>query len=439
MTTHDTTPPYDLDSERSLLASCLLDPRNVDKVCRSVSGHDFHDGANGALYDAILAIHEAGLPIDDQAVLRAELARMGRAEQWPGSELYRLLNDGTGNHATYYAHRVRECSRQRRYLDIGEQLAVRALDSRPDDIASWLAGQLDSMDTDRATAVRSIGEIVMGVLDDLDSDGVAGRGLMTGLVCVDEAVGAMMPGESWVLAARPAVGKTSLAMQIAMHNAERDRPVLFVSLEMSDSELIQRLLCSRAKVNQRIVRNGALGKDKRKTLVEAASPLHSLPLRIWSPSMATIHDIRATARLEQKTTGIALLVVDYLHLVAPARGDEKRSATEQVTNTSNAVKRLAKELACPVLVLAQLNRESERNKTRPSLADLRQSGAIEQDADVVMFLHRAKPETELIVAKHRHGVEGIVELEWIGTETRYADPSEARRHDAFDQFNEGDR
>lgn len=423
----DRIPPNDTDAERSLLGSLILDPRNVDKVSRITSGSDFHVPANGSLFDAMVSIQQAGLPIGDMTILRAELVKLRLSELWPSLELASLAKSATGNNASYYAHRVRECSRRRRYVDIASQLAVRAFDSSAEDVGGWLASQLDGLDHDRATGVRSVGEIAVDVLDDLDTAGATGRGLMTGLVSIDEAVGAMMPSESWVLAARPGLGKTSLAMQIALHNAERDRSVLFVSLEMSDRELIQRLICSRSQINQRRVRTGKLGPADRQTMVNAGAELWHLPLRVWSPSQATMQDIRATARLEQKANGLALLVVDYLQLVAPARADEKRSATEQVTNISNAVKRLAKELAVPIFVLAQLNRESEKSKSRPTLGHLRQSGAIEQDADVVMFLHRdpenrTKPETELLVAKHRHGVEGKIDLDWIGHETRFADP-----------------
>jgi replicative DNA helicase len=255
---------------------------------------------------------------------------------------------------------------------------------------------------------------------------------MTGLAKLDEAMGAMLPGEMVVIAARPGQGKSALGVQIAMHAAERGRPGLIVSLEMRDTELVKRKLCEFAELDSRDVRSGRLSDEHRQQLHDAAQQLTDLPLRLWSPPSATLADIRAVARRAKAKGGLQLLVVDYLGLVRPGSEDRRLPRFEQVQNISAGLKSLSKELNLPVISLCQLNREADQSA--PRLSHLRESGAIEQDADLVIFLHHPESPAHIageqpyaqtvnvIVAKHRHGQVGKVSLLWHPRETRFSSP-----------------
>lgn len=433
----DQSPPSEIDAERALLGAILIDPSTLDAVCRLVSATDFHDDANGRLFDALATLHEARQPIADMRLLIPALRSMGTADSiWNAAELARLVRMTTGSHATFYATRIHSAARLRAQLDLASRLLQRVHDAGadPDDIGRWLDAQVAAMTEQKPSRVRAVGQIVRDVLDDIDASGSKPhRGILTGIYSLDEAAGVMMPAELLVLAARPGNGKTSLAMQIAVHNAQHDRGVLFVSLEMSERELTQRLLCSLSGVNERHVRGGSLSGQDRGQMVAVAGQMNNLPLHIAAPHSATVSEIRALARLHHKTHGLALLIVDYVGLITPT--DRRQDRRDQVGADCVALKSLAKEIDIPVLMLSQLNREAD--KQRPSLANLRESGAIEEHADLVLFLHRPDRQqstTELIVAKHRHGEVGMLTLDFIRSETRFAD-REPAKNATLDEWN----
>lgn len=249
--------------------------------------------------------------------------------------------------------------------------------------------------------------------------GTCDRPTMSGFEALDSSAGGWMSGELVILAARPGVGKTTFAMQVAAHNAARERRVLFVSLEMRDRELVARMLSGDPGVDSRRLRAGRLGTADIDKLRAAADDIRDLPVRVWAPPSATLARIRGVAKREVAFGGLSLLVVDYIGLIRPAAGDTKRPRFEQVGEVSAGLKSLAKELDVPVLALCQLNREADG--TEPRLSNLRDSGSIEQDADVVLFLHRETTATKLIVAKHRHGETGSVALRFDGSTTRFSE------------------
>ena len=238
-----------------------------------------------------------------------------------------------------------------------------------------------------------------------------------------------MPGELGILAARPAMGKTALAMQKALHNARQGRRVLFVSLEMRNRELARRLLCQEAELDSRLLRGRRVDAAARARLQAAHEELAGLPIRLWDPASATLAEIRGVARHMRATGGLYLLIVDYLGLIKPSADSKRLQRHEQVQQTSAGLKELAKELCIPVLALCQLNREADGEE--PRLSHLRESGAIEQDADMVLLLHHPEREQSksgnqkkriayLIIGKHRHGETGRIKLQWHPSETRFS-------------------
>ena len=413
-------PPSDPDSETALLAAVILDPTNMGKVVDLVSADDFGDPDFGAMFEGLRTLHDAGLPIGDPKVFLPELQRANVPVD--AALVYRLIQEGTPANARYYAKQIRRCEMLRRHYRIGWDLLERttATDADPADIGQWLESRLATIGQRVADPPRQLDEVAGEIIADLrDRDSAAPRGIMTGLIRHDETTGGWQPGELVILAARPGVGKTALALQVAMHNAMRHRPVLFVSLEMRDRELVTRVLCGRSRVDSRLLRAGDVTPSDLQDLERASTEVDGVPLRIWAPPTATLPLIRAVAKRERVASGLALLAVDYIGLVQP--DDRTRPRHEQVAAVSAGLKRLAKELVVPVLALCQLNREADR--TEPRLAHLRESGAIEQDADLITFLHRPDSDarTTLIVAKHRHGETGKMELAWLPEETRFDD------------------
>jgi replicative DNA helicase len=420
------TLPSAPEAELALLGACVIDQTVLVTATEICSGADFHDPELGQLFDAFWCLNEAGIPLHDAAVLVSELRRL-RIPEAVRSPVFlaKLFVDGEvhAHHAVFYARQVKRAATLRRLQSLGLQLATRIADpaADPGDIAAWIDAQLSGLGHHVEDPPRRVDELATDLLAELRQPSHEGA-IFTGLRSHDIVAGGWMPGELIILAARPGVGKTSLAMQIAQHNAVKGRPVLFVSLEMTGRELAARLLCGLSGVDSRRLRAGRLDAANLSAIERASVEIGGVPLRVWAPPMATLARIRAMAKRDAAASGLALLVVDYLGLVRPA--DPKRPRHEQIGEVSAGLKALAKELSVPVLSLSQLNREADGNE--PRLSHLRDSGSIEQDADVVLFIHREdedKTAAKLIVAKHRHGDTGVVHLAWDAARTRYEDPA----------------
>lgn len=407
------------DAEVALIAAVIVDASRLDTL--DIVGTDFGDADLGTLWNALRTIHDAGLPIGDPKILLPELKRLSVHEsvRTPGF-IGRLLVDGRAEaaHATFYAQQVARAAVLRRQALLAHEWLTRVADpaADPQEIERWLDAQLSTAGGRTTDPARDIGEVAADIIAEIKS-GTCGKPTMTGFADLDASAGGWQAGELVIMAARPGVGKTSFALQVAAHNAERERRVLFVSLEMRDRELVTRTLCGDARVDSRRLRTGRQNAADIERLHAAADDIRDLPVRIWAPPSATLARIRGVAKREAAVSGLSLLVVDYLGLIRPA--DSKRPRYEQIGEVSAGLKALAKELDVPVLALCQLNREADG--TEPRLANLRDSGSIEQDADVVLFLHREETATKLIVAKHRHGETGSVQLRFDGATTRFSE------------------
>jgi replicative DNA helicase len=424
-------PPLLVDPkmETAIIGAVILDPHRIQHAKLLIRGDDFADADLGLAWETLIAIEEAGKPVGDPKVVLSEFRRAGLPDSVASPAFIGQVaggNDAAIAHsAPYYASEVRRLSLLRRQQGLAYDLMLKVAQPKADPvvIAAWVDAKLDIAGRSTDAPVRPIAAAAGDVLDELAEHETRPqqRSLFTGLSSIDQEVGGFSGGELIILAARPGCGKTTLATQVAIHNANAGRTALFVSLEMSDKELASRQLCSIARVDSRLVRSGNLDRDDRQALRDAKRALDGLPLRVWAPHSATIVQIRAVAKLEAAAGELRLIVVDYLGLVEPE--DRSRPRHEQVGRVSAGLKSLSKELKVPVIALCQLNREADGQP--PRLSHLRESGNIEQDADAVLFLHpdeQHDDRVKLMVAKHRHSDVGSFDLSWLRSQTRFVCP-----------------
>jgi replicative DNA helicase len=439
--------PSNVEAERAVLGSILLLPDVFDEVALAVRAGDFYDDANRLIYEHLLAMHDSGQRVD--LMLLVERLKKAGVYDAVGGAAY-LAEVGrqvpTAAHAEYYAGIVAEKSLLRSLIHASIEIQQHAYDHSADtrEILGKAEERIFGILEERGAGQASpISEVLQESLDRIDArmdQQHAFGGVATGLHDFDDMTGGLAKSELIILAARPSMGKTALAMNMAEHAAISGTPVLFVSLEMSGIELGDRLLCSFARVNGSRLRNGTITNDERKKLVTAAAQLSQAPLYIDDSPSRTMTEIAATARRLKRRSGLGLIVVDYLQLIDPDNPRDPRQ--EQVSKISRRLKGLARELEVPVLCLAQLNRQVESTSSnKPQLSHLRESGAIEQDADVVMFVHRdeyymtseedreqVRGQADLLVRKQRNGPTGDVKLTWLHEFTRfdnYASPAYA--------------
>jgi replicative DNA helicase len=428
-------PPHSLDAEESLLGAMLLSRDAIAAAFEVCSAADFYRPAHARIFEAIATLYARGEPAD--AVTIAEhLRRTGALEDAGGPALLVSLQANTPavSSAPHYARIVEENALLRRLIGVSQEIAEIGF-SLPDDVT----GALDRAETlvfdvaQRRTtdSIESLQDLLSKSLDRLEE--LAGRtesvtGVPTGFDDLDELLAGLQPSNLVVVGARPSMGKTAFGLGVAAHAALKGEPVLFFSLEMSHLEIAQRVLSAEARVDAARMRNGRLHDSDFTKISHAIGRLGNAPLFIDDNPNLTVMDIRAKARRMKSRGGLSLVVVDYLQLMSGRQNAENRQV--EISEISRGLKILARELEIPVVALSQLSRNLEsRTDKRPMLADLRESGAIEQDADVVLFIYRDEvynPESaergsaEILVAKHRNGPTGAVQLAFVGTYARFA-------------------
>ena len=445
--------PANVDAERAVLGSILLKPDVCDDVALVVRPEDFSDESHQLLYRHLLELHDSGKRIDATIVLE-RLRTQGDLERIGGAASLADVVEAVPHaaHATHYAHIVRDKSMLRALIDAGTDILREAYDSadEPRQLLSRAEERIFSILERRTSAeakpIQSVLEEVMVRMDARMRHEHAIGGVETGFTELDRLLGGLHDSELLILAARPSMGKTAFAMNIAEHvSIGLQQPVLFVSLEMASMELADRLLCSAAQVNGQRLRNGTISQEDRRRLVQKSSEIGSSPLFIDDTPGRTLTEIAAVARRLKRKQGLKLIVIDYLQLIEPDNPRDPRQ--EQVARIARRLKTMARELKLPLLCLAQLNRQAEASRdNRPRLNHLRESGAIEQDADVVMFVHReeyyqateedrerVRGQAEIIVAKQRNGPTDDVKLLWQQDYTRFVN-LEHRPYDDFEQF-----
>lgn len=431
------TPPHDLDAERSLLGAMLLSTAAVDNASEIVTANAFYRPGHSHIFDAILGLAANGQPVDPVTVA-AELRQHNLLDAIGGPNALLELQAGTPatSNATRYAQIIADYHTQRELIAVGGEIAEKGWEETTDiqatlDEAETLMFRLGNHRT--VETMAAVPELIDETLDLIESRGeTAGTitGTPTGFIDYDELTGGLQPNSLVVIGARPGMGKTSFAMSMAANAAIKEQlPVLFVSLEMSKLELTQRLLCMEAKVDSKKIRTGKLSEDEWRRVAAATPRFSSARLWIDDNAQATVMDIRAKARrVTQQEGQLGMVVVDYLQLMTGRGRAENRQ--NEVAEISRGLKVLARELECPVVALSQLNRGLEtRLDKRPVLSDLRESGSLEQDSDVVIFLYRDEqynPDTpdrgtaEVLVTKHRAGPTGMTRLAFLAPYTQFA-------------------
>ena len=436
-------PPQNLDAERGVLGSILFVNEALDEVADVVRSDYFYSSANQLIYEAITGLYEKSRRID-AVTLAEELGRRDELEEI-GGPLYiaRLLEDVPhAAHAKYYAEIVRDKYVQRSLIYACTDILKECYDSSEEtaDVLTHAEQRIFRiLEQQEAAQKLGIREILMDAFDRINErqNNEGTSGLSTGFNDLDDLTTGFQPTELIILAARPSMGKTAFVCNLALNAATvNNKAILLFSLEQSKLEIAERFLCIHSEINGHDLRAGDLDTQQLDKLAQASSVLSEVPLFIDDAPGRTMPQIGAISRRLKRQHDLGMIIVDYLQLIEP--DDKGQPREQQISQISRRLKHLAKEIDIPVIALAQLNRGVElREDKRPRLADLRESGAIEQDADLVMFLHRPdaydpedRPgEAEVIVAKHRSGPTGMATLTWR---------KEFMRFENFSSLNEPD-
>jgi replicative DNA helicase len=443
--------PNNLDAERSVLGAILLDNNALNAAIENLRAEDFFLDQHRRVFTQMIALSEAQQAID-LITLTEELHRRGDLEASGGAPYLASLADGMPkvSNVEHYARIVKEKAMLRNLIHTTHNIQQRAFEG--EDGADMILDNAESsiflLAEDRVKAglipVKDIVRDNFERLEKIFKEGKSITGIPTGYVELDKLTSGLQPSELLILAARPSQGKTALALNLAENIAIRaGQPVAIFSLEMSKESLLQRLVASVAQIDAHKFRTGHLNRNDWTSMTEALGVISNAPLWVDDAGSISVLEIGAKARRLKRDKGLSLLIVDYLQLIT-ARG-RFGNRQEEVASISRGLKGLAKELQIPVLVLSQLTRAPERDERGPQLSDLRESGAIEQDADVVMFIYRphffkagASPEereeTELRIAKQRNGPTDNVKFVFRSRLTRF----EEAAPDAFSQFSPGD-
>ena len=430
-------PPHDIEAEQAILGSMLTDKDAVIAAIEVLRDEDFYREDNKLIYTAILNLYNRAEPIDIITV-KAELESMGKFDQVGGLEYLAALpeNVPTTANATKYIKIVEEKSTLRKLIKTANEIIELGYDTT-EDVEDIMGGAekkiFDIMQNKAKKGYSPIKDVLVESftkLEELYNRKQHITGVPSGFVELDYKTAGFHGSDLVLIAARPAMGKTAFALNIATNAAVRANvPVAVFSLEMSKEQLVNRILCSEAMVDSNKVRTGKLEEDDWVKLAGAIGPLSEAEIYIDDTPGINVTEIRAKCRKLKLEKNIGMVVIDYLQLV---QGSNKRNGSreQEISEISRSLKILAKELNVPVIALSQLSRAPEqRPDHRPMLSDLRESGAIEQDADIVMFLYRddyynedseKKNIAEVIIAKHRAGSTGTVELAWLGSYTKFA-------------------
>jgi replicative DNA helicase len=435
------TPPHSTEAEQAVLGGLMLDNSAFDRVGDLLREEDFYRHDHRLIWRQISRLIERSQPADVVTVLES-LQTSGHAEEAGGLAYLNALATETPSAANIrrYAEIVRDRSVLRRLISTSDEIATSALNPQGRDTRQLLDEAESKIfqiaeDGSRGEAGFQplqdlLGKVVERIDELYNQDNTSDvTGVPTGYVDLDRMTSGMQPGDLVIVAGRPSMGKTSFAMNIGEHVAiEQQLPVAVFSMEMGATQLAMRMLCSSGRLDQQRIRTGRLIDDDWPRLTSAISKMQEAPLHIdESPALSAL-ELRARARRLARQCGkLGLIVIDYLQLMSASTAGENR-ATE-ISEISRSLKALAKELDCPVIALSQLNRSLEqRPNKRPVMSDLRESGAIEQDADVIIFIYRDevynpdstdKGTAEIIIGKQRNGPIGTVRLTFVGAYTKF--------------------
>ena len=437
----DRIPPHALEAEQAVLGGVLVEPDSLIRVVDVLREHHFYRPSHRLIYKTVCHLFEKGQPVD--------LISVSEVLKHVGGRSY--LNDlalavMTTANLTYYATLIRDKALQRALIKAGAEVVRSAYESESAELAIDEAQQAvfavaQHNISDNLTPIESILPNTFQQIEERNNNKGSLMGVASGFYDLDNYLSGFQQNDLLILAARPSMGKTALVLNLVTHVAMKEKaPVLFFSLEMSKEQLVQRMLCAEAEIDAQRIRTGDISETDFSKLASAMGRLGDSPIFIDDTPNMTVMDMRAKARklmIERQNEPIGMIVVDYLQLMqgrAGSTGMENRQ--NEIAAISRGLKGLARELRCPVIALSQLSRAVEsRDDKRPMLSDLRESGSIEQDADVVMFIYRDEyynKETdkpgiaEIIIAKQRNGPTGTVSLIFRNNITRFMNPLDSQ-------------
>jgi replicative DNA helicase len=429
--------PNSPEAEKSVVGSMLMDRDAIIEVADVLTKEDFYQNSNGILFEAMIELYREGKPVD-LVTLQNKLKEKQVPESIQSLDYIRELVDTvpTSANARQYADIVKEKSILRKLIKVTEKITADCYLGK-DEFGSILEDtEKDVFHLLQNASGREdfvpIREVVMNTLDEIEAASKnKGKitGIPTGFTDLDYKLTGLHPSQLLIVAARPAMGKTAFVLNIAQHVAFRQNiPVAIFSLEMSKEQLVTRMMSMEAMVDSQLIRTGELEDQDWEKLMESAAVIGHSPLIIDDTPGLTISEIRSKCRRYKQTQGVGLVIIDYLQLMAGSGRSESRQ--QEISEISRSLKALAREIDAPIIALSQLNRAVDsRTDHKPVLSDLRESGSIEQDADVIMFIYRDdyyNPDTEkknlaeIIVAKQRSGSTGSIELAWLGQYTKFA-------------------
>lgn len=428
-------PPHNMEAELAVLGAILLNPDAVLTAMRYLRPDDFYSNPNKNVYAAISSLFEKGQKAD-LITLSDEMRSLNSLDISGGSAYIAKLTDAVPSSANleYYAKIVRDCSVRRRILQLSISTRQKVFDDSQDvmqlldEIEESIFKVSDDKDAISYKPIQEVLPEVMHKIEELAKSKNPYTGLPTGFTELDDMTSGFHPSELIIIGARPSVGKTAFALNIATHMALKEKAkVAFFSLEMPDLDLGKRILASEARVDASRLRSGLMKPTDIFKLMESASVIYDARLFLVDVPNLKLLDLRTLARRMMREQQLDIIFIDYITLISHENQDLPR--WEQISSISRSLKSLARELKIPIVVLSQLKREAEGKS--PSMAEIRESGSIEQDADVIMFLHRSREldkksnerssviPTELILAKQRNGPVGLIQLQFLPSITRF--------------------
>lgn len=429
--------PHDLKAEQAVIGSMIMDKDAIALAAEVVTGDDFYSRQYGLLFDIMVDMNKQGVPVDE-VTLQAHFKDNDVPDELSSLDFLRdvIAAVPSSTNAKHYAQIVAEKSLLRKLIKVNEEIASSCYSGKEE--TSVLLEETEKK-VFNLVQRRNTGDIVpikQIVLDAMEQIETASKtkgavtGLSTGFIDLDRMTAGLHPSDLVIVAARPAMGKTAFVLNIAQHMAFRqNKKVAIFSLEMGREQLAQRLFSMESKVDSQNIRTGNLSDVEWQKLIEAMDVVAKSNMIIDDTSGITISELQSKCRKYKLEHGLDIVLIDYLQLMSGSGKNESRQ--QEISDISRALKGLARELKIPVIALSQLSRTVEsREDKRPMLSDLRESGAIEQDADVVMFIYRDeyynhdstehRGEAEIIIAKQRSGPVGTVKLAWLGQYTQFA-------------------
>lgn len=435
--------PHSIEAEQSVIGSMIIDREAITAASEIITGEDFYSRQYGILFETMVEINEEGYPVD-LVILQERLREKDVPPELSNLEFVRDLINAvpTSANVKYYANIVSEKAMLRKLIRLNEEISnncysgKESLEFIMEDTEKRMFDLLQRKDSGEFVPIRTV---VMNALDKIESASKnkgSVTGIPTGFTDLDYRTAGMQPSDLVLIAARPSMGKTAFVLNIAQHVAfKKSLPVVIFSLEMSKEQLINRMFSLESSVDAQKLRTGQLNDQDWERLIESANIIGKSKLVIDDTPGISISELRSKCRKMKLEMGLSMIIIDYLQLMTGNGRSESRQ--QEVSDISRALKAVARELNVPVLALSQLSRAVEkRDDKRPMLSDLRDSGAIEQDADVVMFIYRddyynhdtdRKGVSEIIIAKQRNGPIGTVELAWLPEYTKFANLERKRK------------